>query len=107
MVNNFFLNTMKMKVFLFLIAMMPLLSFGALSDKDPIFGKYGFANQTSLDSFMKYSGKTVTYIPCRPISYIEKNVFKTEKFVPGAEYIITSIKKDKSTYKNNIIIKFK
>lgn len=85
-------------------AIMPLIAFADDTYNSPIFGKYGFTNHESYDSFEQYIGKTVMYLPCKPLSYIEKNVFKTEKFVPGYEYVIVSIKKDKQT--NSIIISF-
>ena len=90
--------------YIFTAAIMPLISFAGDTYNSPVFGKYGFANQDSDDSFKQYIGKTVVYLPCRPLSYIEKNIFKTEKFIPGAEYTIVSTKKDKQTH--NIVISF-
>lgn len=85
-------------------AIMPLITFADDTYNSPIFGKYGFTNHESYDSFQQYIGKTVMYLPCKPLSYIEKNVFKTEKFVPGYEYVIVSIKKEIQT--NSIVISF-
>jgi hypothetical protein len=85
-------------------AIMPLITFAGETYKSPIFGKYSFANQDSYDSYKQYIGKTVMYLPCKPLSYVEKNVFKTEKFIPGAEYIIVSTKRDLQT--NYIVISF-
>ena len=87
-----------------IVAIMPISAFADDTYNSPIFGKYGFTNHESYDSFQQYIGKTVMYLPCKPLSYIEKNVFKTEKFVPGYEYVIVSIKKEKLT--NSITISF-
>ena len=90
--NN--INMLRITIVLLFLTI-PFVSYADGAYKSPIFGKYGFANQESYESFDQYKDKKVIYIPCKPLSYIEKNVFKTEKFIPGAEYIITdlSIKK--------------
>ena len=100
---------MRRPAIMILMTLMPLLSCARVLENEPIFGKYGFENQTSMEDFRQYVGKVVIYNPCRPLSYIEKNVFKTEKFVPGAEYKITniSIKSDRYYTKMNITITFK
>lgn len=105
---------MKKFFFLFVMALMPFSIFAGLLDKTPIFGKYGFSNQSSFDSFQQYVGKTVMYIPCDPLSFAETDVFKTQKFVPGAEYVITKISRSSGlfseftgTYLGDIIITFK
>jgi len=82
---------MKKIFFIFFMAFVPLFAL-ADSSKEPIFGKYGFQSQVYFERFQKYVGKTVVYLPCQPLSYLESNVFKTEKFVPGAEYVILEIK---------------
>lgn len=79
----------RLSLFL-LAAITPLLVFAA-DLEDPIFGKYGFANQKSFAAYQQYVGKTVMYLPCEPLSFAESDVFKTQKFVPGAEYVIVSI----------------
>ena len=81
----------------FIMALFPSYVFAEDAYESPIFGKYGFSNQESFDSLKNYVGKTVMYVPCNPISYMEKNVFKTEKFISGSEYIILNIKKDPRT----------
>ena len=78
---------MKKNILLFFVLFMPLVAFAA----DSIFGKYGFENQTSYESFQKYVGKTVMYLPCSPLSYAEREIFMTQKFVPEAEYEIIDI----------------
>lgn len=60
-------------------------------DKHPIFGKYGFSNQISISNFQQYVGKTVLYLPCDPLNFAESDVFKTQKFIPETEYVITDI----------------
>jgi len=80
---------MKKYLLLAIVAVLPLLSF-AKSD-NPLFGKYGFSNQTSISAFQQYVGRTVMYLPCTPLSYAENEVFKTQKFIPDAEYVITDI----------------
>lgn len=74
-----------------MVALIPSLAFADDTYQRPVFGKYGFENHKNRDLYKQYIGKTVMYIPCRPLSYTEKNIFKTEKFKPGAEYIITDI----------------
>ena len=81
----------------YILSLFPSFGFAEDAYESPIFGKYGFSNQESFDSLKKYIGKTVMYLPCNPISYMEKNVFKTEKFIPGSEYIILYIKKETGT----------
>lgn len=89
------------------MALFPLLSFARLFENVPIFGKYGFTDQTPIESYKQYIGKKVIYIPCKPLNYIEKNVFKTEKFVPGAEYIITNtVIKTSTNDKKSVTITF-
>ena len=97
---------MRKQIFalILIVAIIPLITFADDTYNSPIFGKYGFANQDSYDSFKQYIGKTVMYLPCKPLSYIEKNVFKTEKFIPGLEYRIVSTKRILQT--NYIVISF-
>ena len=40
-------------------AIMPLIAFADDTYNSPIFGKYGFTNHESYDSFQQYIGKTV------------------------------------------------
>lgn len=80
---------MKQKLLLLLFALLPMVVLA--EDKDPIFGEFGFKNEYSIASYQKYVGKTVKYLPCTPLSYSESYVFKTQKFVPEAEYVITDI----------------
>lgn len=79
------------KILLLLLTFMPLCLYAGLYDEDPIFGKYGFANQSDIASYQQYVGKTVIYLPCEPLNYAESNVFKTQKFIPEGEYVITDI----------------
>ena len=85
---------MRKYLFIFLMALMPLYIIADNGNIKPVFGKYGFTNYTSFDSLKQNIGKRVLYLPCTPLSYIEKNVFKTDKLIPGAEYSISNIKKD-------------
>lgn len=87
---------------LFIMALLPFLVLAQDDSKTSVFGEFGFANLSTFDSYKEYIGKTVIYLPCSPLSYIEKNVFKTEKFVPGREYVITNTRKDLS-YKKLVI----
>ena len=79
---------MKKTFIMLIVALTPMIS---IAQSKPIFGKYGFENQTSIEAYQKYVGKTVVYLPCSPLNYAEKEVFKTQKFIPETEYIITSI----------------
>jgi len=82
---------MKKILFSLLVVLISSWAFAGPYDKDPIFGKYGFANQSSISSYQKYVGKTVMYLPCSPLNYAESSVFRTQKFIPGAEYVIIDI----------------
>lgn len=92
------------KNLLLLLAFMPLCMYAGLYDKNPIFGKYGFANQSDIASYQQYVGKTVIYLPCEPLNYAESNDFKTQKFIPEGEYVITDISpKTGNTYSTSKI----
>ncbi len=81
----------KLLSVILLFLFMPLFSFAGVLDKDPIFGKFGFENHSSFESFQKYIGKNVMYIPCKPLNFAESDVFKTQKFVAEAEYEVLDI----------------
>jgi hypothetical protein len=80
---------MKKIIISLLLAFLPVLLFAGLDT--PIFGEFGFKNHYTYERFQQYVGQTVMYLPCEPLNYSEESVFKTQKFIPGAEYVIIDI----------------
>lgn len=95
------------KVVLSLLVLLQCVLFNSAAE-EPIFGIYGFSNHNSFEEYQQYVGRTVMYLPCEPLSYAESDVFKTQKFIPEAEYIVKSIspKSGKMESYSNLTIVF-
>lgn len=87
---------MKRFIVILLACIIPLISY---ADKRDAFGIYGFCKQETFELFQQYVNQKVVYLPCAPLNFAESTVFKTQKFIPEYEYVITDISPKKGGVK--------